>query len=176
MPDGFARAVADPLRPARIFAPFFAVGFVAFVCVAAFGLVTAFGAEPDVVATGDGGRLALPAGANGAELTVYGASPSGGRPTEDARCELDTATGARAGFDLSGGRLNIGGQTLYRTGEVDAGWEQGDVLTCAGRHRLAVTSGSGAGPRLGLAALGAFGALVSAVLAVAGYASRRRRK
>lgn len=175
MPDAFVRAAADPLRPARVFAPVFLVGALVFLVVAVVGLVTALGAEPRVLATGTGGRIVLPQ-AQAGQLTVYGAAVDGSRPTQDVRCDLQTGGAARAGFDLGSGTLEVDGRRLYLTGEVDGGWEPGDVLTCDGRGALAVTTGGGPGPRLGLALLGAFGAVLSAGLAAVGFGSRRRRR
>ena len=175
MPDAFARAAADPLRPARVFAPVFLVGAVVFLVVAVVGLVTALGAEPRVLATATGSRIVLPE-APGGELTVYGAVADGRRPSADVRCVLQTDGSARARFDLGSGTLEVDGRQLRVTGEVDAGWDPGDVLTCDGREALAVTTGGGPGPRLGLALLGAFGAALSAGLAAVGFGSRRRRR
>ena len=172
MPSPWSRAANDPLRPARLFAPVFALGAAAFLALAVFAGVTAGDAAPRVVATGDGGRLVLPEAASGS-LVIYGATSSGQEPSEDVRCALSTTGPSRAGFDSSNATLRVQDTILHRMGDLERGWVAGDVLTCADSDTLAVTTGGGAIARTGMAVLGVFGFLLASLLAVTGFRSRR---
>ena len=172
MPSPWSRAANDPLRPARLFAPVFALGAGAFLALAVYAGVTAADAQPRVVATGAAGRLVLPEAASG-NLVIYGATSSGQEPSEDVRCELSPSGPPRAGFDSSNATLEVQGEILHRTGDLERGWVAGDILTCADSDTLAVTTGGGAIARTGMAVLGAFGFLLASVLAVTGFRSRR---
>lgn len=175
MADAFRRAAADPLRPARVFEPAFALGAVVFLVAAVVIGLSALTAERTVIASSDGASLTLPEGAGAGSLVVYAALADGTRPPAPRDCTLDTTGSARARYTIRDGRISVDGRTLRRSAEVTQGWLPGDVLTCPGVAAIATTTGGGPLLRLALAGMLLFGAAISAVLALVGRSSRRAR-
>jgi hypothetical protein len=169
------RAVADPLRPARVFAPFFAVGAVVFLLVAAGAAVSATRAEPTVVVRADAAALELPDAGGAPELRLWGARADDAPVPDDASCTLTTTGRARASDSISTDVLKVHGRSLRLVAVVRSGWAPGDTVSCTGVDRLVATRGGGPLPRLGLAGLCLAGAVLSAVLWLVGRSSRRAR-
>jgi len=170
----FRRAAADPLRPARVFLPFFAVAAVVFLLGGLGVGLSALSAQREVLASATGPALTLPAGSGGS-LVLYGAAADGSRPPAPRECRLTTSGRASARYTVLSGQVVVDGRTLHRAGEVTAGWRAGDVVTCTGFARLAATTGGGPLLRLALAGLLLAGALTSTVLVLLGRSSARAR-
>ena len=120
MADAFGQAVADPLRPLRIFAPVMAVLAPLFL-LAALGLgLSALSAEPDTIATGKGGSLVLPDGTP-RELTVYGATADGSAPlgSGSVDCTLTSQSTARIFTGYQRGSATVDGEALDAVAKVD---------------------------------------------------------
>ena len=174
MADAISRSWADPARPARVFAPVFAVAAVAFLIAAVVVGATAVGQKPDLLASTSGPVLTLPE-APARSLVLYAALADGSDPSDDLLCRLQTSGDARAGYARGVGTYEVDGRTLHRTGTVGEGWAPGDTVTCAGVAQLAAVSGSGAGPRLAFAGILLAVGLGSGVMALVGRTSRRNR-
>lgn len=158
-----------------MFAPAFALGAVAFLVAGVVAAVSATSAEREVVAHSSGPTLTLP-NAPADDLVLYAALPDGSAPSDDLLCRLDTQGQSRAGYSIGTGTFEVDGRTLHQTGEVDSGWQPGDTVTCDGVSHLAAVAGGGAGPRLALAGMLLFGALLATILAVTGRRSARQRR
>ena len=179
MADAFGQAVADPLRPLRIFAPVMAVLAPLFL-LAALGLgLSALSAEPDKIATGKGGSLVLPDGTP-RELTVYGATADGSAPlgSGSVDCTLTSQSTARIFTGYQRGSATVDGEALDAVAKVDGPWAGGDTVSCPGLDRLAALAGQRPGARLvmaGLAVLVGLGAVAFAVLGFRSRAAHRAR-
>jgi hypothetical protein len=175
--DAFTRAAADPLRPARVFAPAFVLGAVAFLVAAVVAAVSAAGVERELVAQAAGSTLALP-DAPPRELVLYAVTPEGAEPPDGLRCRLQTSGSSRAASALGTGAatFEVEGRTLHRVGVVRSGWLPGDAVTCDGVAQLAAVAGDGPLKRLALAGMLGFGAVLCTVLAILGRYSQRTRR
>ncbi len=170
--DSSRPSLGNPLLPARIFAPIFALAAAGFL-LAAIGVgLSAIPIESTVLARAQSGALALPAPPS-QDITLYGVDAAGERPAR-AECELMTSlrSNVRPVYG-SGDRMRVvEGRTLYRLGEIVDGWSSGDTVTCEDIVELvAVTDDRG--PRLGLAALVAATGTGAALMALIGFRSRR---
>lgn len=165
-----------PLRPARVFAPLFAVGAVVFLLVAVLAALSATRAEPTVVVQADAPVLELPGGVGAPELRLWGGRADDDTPVpDDASCTLTTTGPARASDSISTRTLEVDGRELRLVAEVRQGWAAGDTVTCTGVDRLAATRGGGPLPRLALAGMCLVGAALSTVLWLVGRSSARAR-
>lgn len=162
---------ADPLRPARVFAPLFTLAAIGFLLATVVVGYTAVVHERVVVARAQDGSLSLPSGPR-ETLTLYGASTTGADPPA-VECQLDS-TSSQIGlvFSSTGSTFDLEGRTLYRLGTVDSGWSAGDVVTCTGAEQFVAVSGSRVEKVLitGMCAAVAGGAWLLSRL---GYRSRR---
>lgn len=170
--DSSRPGLGNPLLPARIFAPFFALAAVGFL-LAAIGLgLSAVPIESTVLARAHSGTLALPDPPS-EDITLYGVNAVGARPAR-AKCELMTSLRSNVipVYSTRGSERVVEGRTFYRLGEIVKGWASGDTVTCEDIVELvAVTDGRG--PRLGTASLCAAAGAGAALIALIGYRSRR---
>lgn len=145
MADPSRPGVFNPLLPARIFAPVFALGALVFLLAAGVLALSARGAEPTVLARGQEGRLTLPDVPRAPAFTLYGATATGARPA-DPGCRLTSRTRTFVEFDATGRSRDVEGSRLFRVGRVSRDWDPADVITCNDTRALvALTEGPGAG-------------------------------
>lgn len=175
MVDPFSRALADPLRPLRIFAPFSAAAAVGFLLAAIVLAATATGAERRVVAQADGPTLTL-TGQRHPDLTLYGALADGARPADDVDCTLTSTSRSRASATYKNGTFELDGRTLYEVGKVLDSWSDGDTVSCPGVTNLAAVTGGGPLARMVMAGLALFGGLVATAFALIGFRARKARR
>lgn len=172
--DPFSRAIRDPWRPLRVYAPIMAVAGPLFLAAAIVLALSAFGAERTVVASADGPRAVLEAGrVKGApDLKVYALIPPGGRPIDD--CAVETSGSSKA-FDklYGGGSYVVAGEPLPQVAEVTGGWDDGDAVTCPRAIRLVAVAGGGAAGRLIPAGLALAVGVGATAMGVTGLRMRR---
>jgi hypothetical protein len=170
--DSSRPGLFNPLLPARVFAPIFAVAAPAFL-LAAIGVgLSAVPIESTVLARAQSGTLAL-TDPSAEDITLYGVSAAGARPAR-AKCELMTSLRSNVipVYSTRGRTRDVEGRTFYRLGEIVKGWVSGDTVTCEDVVELvAVTDGRG--PRLGMAGLFAATGAGAALMALIGFRSRR---
>jgi hypothetical protein len=161
------------MRPLRMFAPFMAVGAVAFAAAAVWLLSQSGGAVVTFAEGRPGTSITIPSAATD-PLVIYGTTSAGQSPP-DMQCKLTTTTGAFVATDF-GASTTLQGRTLHPLGKVTSGWRTGDTVTCTGTGVETVVLGQDSG-RIHLlqGLLCGFVAFGAAIMAVLGFASRRRR-
>lgn len=115
MVDPSSRALADPLRPLRIFAPFSAAAAVAFLLAAVALAATATTVERRVVSQAEAQDVTL-TGQRHPDLTLY-ALAGGGPPAEEVDCTLTSTSRTRASGTYKNGSFEFDGRTLYEVGK-----------------------------------------------------------
>lgn len=175
-----SRVVDLGTRPARKYAPFMATGSAMF-AIAAVILLAQSGSGVDVLTEGRAGTaIIMPNVAPRTGVTVYAVTKPG-QPYPEVDCTLETSTRAYAIFEVSALKASSKGRTLTSVATVGDGWASGDTLTCSHTEdststeaeTLVIGRNTGLTHLLqGLLAAGT--ALGSGLLALIGFASRRR--
>lgn len=170
--DSSRPGLGNPLLPARIFAPIFALAAPGFL-LASIGVgLSAIPIESTVLARVQSGTLALP-DPPAQDVTLYGVDGAGSSPARP-ECELrtDLRSYVRSEFGSRGRTRDVDGRPFSRLGSIKNGWEAGDVVVCENIVELvAVTSGPGR--RLAVAGLCAVTGVGAALMALIGYRSRQ---
>jgi uncharacterized Zn-binding protein involved in type VI secretion len=172
-PGAASQLIELGVRPARIFAPVMLVGSVCF-AIAAVWLLAHSLVGVTVLAEGPPGTAITMPAARSDDLEIWAVRPAGPRP--DVTCTLATTSSSWVGMNFSPVTPTSKGRVLEAVADVRSGWNQGDTLTCTGDNVQTIVLGHNSGLTYLIQGLMAtFVALGSAIMALIGFASRRRR-
>lgn len=177
MTDPFSRALADPYRPLRVYAPLSALAAVGFLLAAVVLAATASGVHRQVAGRADGPTVTLSGSPRGSgDAVVYGARPGGAALPSTSGCTLTPDDRSRPSDSFKTGTYRDAGVDLDRVADLDPGWQPGDVLVCPGLERIVVVTGHGPAQRLAVAGAALVVGLGALVLAVVGLRLRAQRR